>query len=106
MPFQIQIDESSKPDFCHGVVDGELSIYSVGELKLALTDAMNDYENFELDLSGIENTDSSGIQLLYAFKKTLSERGHTLRLRHITSDTLGLIRTYGLCETLGVDEPK
>lgn len=54
-------------------LDGELTIYSVGQAKHAL---LNDHENFTspvaLDLHGVSEIDTAGLQLLLFMHKLLS----------------------------------
>ena len=58
-------------------LEGELSIYRAAELKQALLD---EPAPSELDLSGVTDIDSAGVQLLMLAKKTAQTHQRELRL--------------------------
>jgi len=48
---------------------GELTIYSVMDVKAGLADAMSSVDEVEVDLSGITEIDSAGLQLMLIAKR-------------------------------------
>jgi len=50
-------------------LSGELTIYSVGEIKTALAEAMAPCEELEIDLSGVTEIDTAGLQLMLIVKR-------------------------------------
>ncbi len=62
-------------------VDGDLTIYNVAQAKQTL---FNDYENFispiALDLQGVSEIDTAGLQLLLFMQKTLSNDNKKLHI--------------------------
>ena len=65
----------------HLSLDGELTIYRAAELKELLLNALAaGGGDLEVDLSGVSDFDSAGLQLLMLAKKTAQERGRELRL--------------------------
>lgn len=48
---------------------GELTIYSAGEIKAGLADAMSSADDIELDLCGITEIDTAGLQLMLIAKR-------------------------------------
>jgi anti-sigma B factor antagonist len=51
------------------MLGGELSIYSVAEVKSALAEAMVRASELEVDLSGVTEIDSAGLQLMLIVKR-------------------------------------
>ena len=52
-------------------LSGELTIYSVAQIKATLAEAMRDGGEIEVDLSGISDIDSAGLQLMLIAKRHL-----------------------------------
>ncbi|VXA77916.1 MULTISPECIES: STAS domain-containing protein [Aeromonas] len=74
-------------------VSGEMTIYTAAELKQALTPLLYRQQALELDLSGVSEMDSAGLQLLLAAKKTMLQGGYPLHLvmhSHAVLDALEL----------------
>ena len=59
-------------------IEGEMTIYRAAELKPVLLAPLNDNSPVAVDLSGVAEIDSAGIQLLMLMKKTALERGGML----------------------------
>lgn len=59
---------------------GELTIYRAAELKQQVLDAMATGADTVFDLSGVEEIDTAGIQLLLLAQREAAARGGTLRL--------------------------
>jgi anti-sigma B factor antagonist len=75
-------------------IDGELSIYRAAELKPVLLQAVEASRVLEIDLSGVTEFDSAGVQLLLLAKREAGAIGHELRLvRHsaVVVDVLQLL---------------
>lgn len=64
-------------------IEGEMTIYRAEELKRALIGPLLQAERLEVDLSGVTEVDSVGLQLLMLAKRTASSLQGELRLvRH------------------------
>lgn len=50
-------------------LEGELSIYTVAEIKAALTRAMDDNDEIEVDLEAVTEIDTAGLQLMLIVKR-------------------------------------
>jgi anti-sigma B factor antagonist len=50
-------------------LSGEMTIYSVAEIKAGLAAAMNDADEIEVDLAGITEIDTAGLQLMLIAKR-------------------------------------
>lgn len=61
-------------------IDGEMTIYRAGELKQTLLDALAGQGALDIDLAGVTEIDTAGVQLLMLAKKTAQERQCELRL--------------------------
>lgn len=61
-------------------IDGEMTIYRAAELKDALLGALSGQSALELDLSGVSEIDTAGVQLLMLAKKTAATLQCELRL--------------------------
>ncbi|MBI1752602.1 MAG: STAS domain-containing protein [Acidobacteria bacterium] len=72
---------------------GELTIYTVGQAKQDLMNAFEGHAELELDLGGIEEIDSAGVQLLYWFKQLVLQRGRPLP---ITGHGAAVVEAFGL----------
>lgn len=51
-------------------LSGELTIYTVAEVKAGLAEAMNSASEIEVDLAGISEMDSAGLQLMLIAKRS------------------------------------
>lgn len=61
-------------------IEGELSIYRAAELKAEVLAAVKPKAVLEIDLSGVTEIDSAGVQVLMLAKRTAREQGGELRL--------------------------
>jgi len=82
-------------------VEGELTIYAVAALKVALLDALAASAELEVDLLGVTEADTAGIQLLLAAKLTAAAAGTALRLVNHSAPVLELIELYDLAGRFG-----
>ncbi|MBI5911058.1 MAG: STAS domain-containing protein [Betaproteobacteria bacterium] len=61
-------------------IEGEMTIYRALELKQALLDRLKDSAAVEIDLAGVTEFDTAGVQLLLLAKKAAQVRQRELRL--------------------------
>jgi anti-sigma B factor antagonist len=80
---------------------GELTIYEVPGVKLALLDAMAVADGLEIDLSGVTEIDTAGVQLLVAAKSSANEQQMAMRLVGHSPVVLELIELYNLAGWFG-----
>jgi len=59
--------------------DGEMTIYTAAELKTRLLNALEERDELEVDLSGVSELDSAGLQLMVLLKREAGERGKNVR---------------------------
>ena len=68
---------------CHFTIEGEMTIYNALELKGQLLAPLDQCADIEIDLAGVSEIDSAGLQLLVMAKNEARARGKTLRIcRH------------------------
>lgn len=75
-------------------IEGEFSIYRAAELKPVILQAIESAPVLEIDLSGVAEFDTAGLQLLLLAKRVAADKGHELRLvRHsaVVVDVLQLL---------------
>lgn len=60
-------------------ITGELSIFTASALREQFLDALDTASELEIDLSGVSEIDSAGIQLMVAAKKEAMSREKSLR---------------------------
>jgi len=61
-------------------IDGELTIYTATEYKNYLVENFSPDHALEIDLKGVEEIDTSGLQLLAAMSKQLSGEGNEINI--------------------------
>jgi anti-anti-sigma factor len=61
-------------------LEGELTIYAVAEARARLSGALDQGPALQLNLAGVEELDTAGLQLLVWLKQEARRRGRTLTL--------------------------
>jgi anti-anti-sigma factor len=61
-------------------IDGEMTIYRAADLKVSVLEALRKTKVLEVDLSGITELDTAGLQVLMLAKQTAIADGRELRL--------------------------
>ena len=77
---------------------GELSIYSVAEIKAGLSEAMSSANEIEVDLSGITEMDTAGLQLMLIAKRN---PGKQVRFANHPAAVLRLVDLANLAGVFG-----
>jgi len=80
---------------------GELTIYAASEARRELTSILAKHSNLELDLSGITEIDTAGIQLLFWLKQELRRTGHDLPLIHHSAGVVEVLDLLNLTAAFG-----
>ena len=80
--------------------DGEIDLSNVGELRSAVTDAVEDCDRLRLDLSGIEFIDSTGLGGLLELRSMLRARNVTLEIVAGDGPVRQAVEITGLAELL------
>lgn len=68
---------------CRCTIDGEMTIYRAAELKSLLMEKIAHHQEIEVDLSGVSEIDTAGLQLLVLAKREAASQRKQLRFdRH------------------------
>ncbi len=70
MAINMQKGSNVKNGKCKLAADADMSIYNASRNHQDLSGCFNEYDQFEIDLSAVEEIDCSGIQLLLAFRES------------------------------------
>ncbi len=89
---------------CKLVIDQELTIYTIETLKQGLSEEIDLYDKFELNLASVEEIDSAGIQLLLALRDELVSRKKTFILTALSSAVTELIDLYAVSDRLNIGD--
>lgn len=79
-------------------LSGELTIYSVAEVKTTLAEAMHEGGELEVDLAGISDIDTAGLQLMLIAKR---HPACSLRFVNHSPEVLRLVDLANLGGALG-----
>ncbi|WP_349254865.1 STAS domain-containing protein [Roseateles cellulosilyticus] len=82
-------------------LDGELTIYRASEICELLKSALGARQDLELNLSGVTELDSAGVQLLMAAKKSAAASQCALRLIDHSPTVLEVFEILNLAAHFG-----
>lgn len=82
-------------------IEGELTVFRVGELKQPLLRALLDAVELEIDLSGVTEIDTAGVQLLIALKRSAAATDRVLRLQGHAPPVVEALTLLGLAAYFG-----
>lgn len=80
---------------CRIAVGGEMVIRCIADLKPQIVGPLSDCDQAEIDLGGVAEIDSAGLQLLLLAKREAEARGAELRL---VNHSLAVADLLDLCE--------
>ena len=83
------------------VIEGEFSIYRVAELRQMLLAALQAGGAVEVNLAGVTEMDSAGVQLLMSARKSLQAVGCELRLVEHSPAVMEVFDTLDLAAHFG-----
>ena len=78
---------------CHLAIEGEMTIYAADELKSELVPHLAE-PRIEIDLSGVSEMDSSGLQLLILAKREALQHG---RILNLTGHSKAVLDVLDIC---------
>lgn len=94
----IDRNSSSPEGLCKLVVEEDMTIYVIESMKQMITKMLDSYDCFELDLSGVEEIDTAGIQLLFALDNELKRTNKIFKLTAVSGAVTKLFNNYGVGE--------
>lgn len=89
---------TSLPDKIAMKLEGEITIYHASELKEQMSEWLEHPREIEMDLSGVSEIDSAGLQLLIAAKQEAGRRGGSL---HLLFHSQVVLEAIELCNLSG-----
>ncbi len=75
-------------------LDGELTVYTVSRIKDFLMKELSESKGFELDLSGINQFDTAGFQLLLFFKRETELSGGKVTIAALSDQVRWIFGLY------------
>lgn len=94
----MSIDVKCDSDVAQATLTGELNIYTVAEIKAGLASCMELADRVEVDLFGVSDIDTAGLQLMLIAKR---EPGKDVRFVNHPACVLRLIDLANLAGALG-----
>lgn len=85
MPFTKRENHNKKTGRCLLDASSDMTIYSAENNLADIKGYYSEFSHFEINLSGVEEIDSSGIQLLISLKKSADKDGKKVFLNEISS---------------------
>ncbi len=82
-------------------ISGAMTIYAAAAAKDALLDALNDAVDLEVDLSGVDEMDTAGAQLLVLLKREATSAGKRVALSGHGPAVLEVFDCYRLAAYFG-----
>ena len=77
-------------------IEGSLSAYDVGDLKDRLLTGLTNYQGIILDINGVTDCDTLGVQLLLSVKKTADKLNKTFNTTGYSQSIQDAITAVGL----------
>lgn len=94
----VTMTQRSNTEPCQYVIEGEMTIYNALELKAQLLSPLEQCAQMEVDLAGVTEMDSAGLQLLLMAKTEARARGKNLA---ITGHSTAVLEVLDLCNLEG-----
>ena len=82
-------------------IEGELSIFTAAALRQRLLDAIGAAGEVDVDLSGVSEIDSAGLQLMVAAAREAAARGAGLRFTGHSAAVVDILELCDLTSQLG-----
>lgn len=95
------IELIERDEGCEVRVDGEMTIYDAAVMKPVLLDAVARHAEIEINLAGVREMDSAGVQLLLLARREAQRRRVQLRLVAHSEASLEVIDLLGLAGYFG-----
>ncbi len=95
---------NKRTGLCRLAIQGDMSIYQAAELMQMLAVYLNEYKDFELDLSAVSEMDTSGIQCLLVIYRRARQSGNTLRLIAMSSIVEHVLSIYRITDKFHAEQ--
>jgi anti-sigma B factor antagonist len=95
MPLKISQDSIVK-ELCKLTIEDDMTIYSINEIKNALSHEIELHQKFDLDLSSVEEIDTAGIQLLLALRRECILKNKEFKISAASAVVTTLFKNYSI----------
>ena len=82
-------------------ISGEMTIYGAETMASRLTSCLSTEKNLEIDLSGVTEVDSTGIQIMYAIQREAMSSAKKIVWTKHSDAVLQIIRLFNLGSSFG-----
>jgi len=89
---------------CKLSLNEEMTIYTIDSIKQDISKELDFYDRFEMNLSALEEMDSSGIQLLLALRNEVLKKGKTLKITALNAMVSEFLESYGISNYFSGDD--
>jgi len=79
-------------------IEGEMTIYTAMDVKNKLLAAYASSQSIEVDLSGVSEMDSAGLQLMLMAKEEAAAKYKTVRFKGFSQAVLSVLDVYDLTD--------
>jgi anti-anti-sigma factor len=95
------ITSEIKDGVCHAQVNGEMTIYTATECRNLLQRCLQSSQEAEINLAGVTEIDSAGVQLLIQAKREGARHGKPVRLVSHSPSVMEIIDLFRLAPEFG-----
>ena len=100
----MEITVNEQPDKVMITVVGDIEMMTIKELKTKLMDAGNSTDkDIELDLSGVDYIDSSGVGVLISLVKLQKKKGKEINISAISDKVLNVLKLSSLADIFNLE---
>ena len=96
MSIKLKKGSSKKSGNCQLAFGEDLTIYNAAKSHQELLGYLADYNNFDIDLSAVEEIDCSGIQLLLALKQSAEKESKSMVLSSVSDCTTEVMNVLNI----------
>ncbi len=100
----MQINVTSENDSCAIALQGDMTIYTAMQCKEEMLAPLQDCQTVAVDLSGVFEMDTSGLQILALFLNETDERNIRVRFSAVSDAVQEFLSFCGLSNILGTAE--
>ncbi|MDH5718465.1 MAG: STAS domain-containing protein [Spirochaetia bacterium] len=91
----IEIKQAETEDYGLLQIKGDMSIYNVLLIKEQFNDAINSHDNLVFDLSGVNEIDTAGFQMLVLAKQEAARQNKALKIINHSGPVLKIFDLFG-----------
>jgi anti-anti-sigma factor len=88
--------DSNVEGLCKLTIEDDMTIYSINEIKSAISHEIELYQKFELDLRSVEEIDTAGIQLILALRRELISKSKEFKISAVSDVVTKLFKSYSI----------